>query len=154
MKFEYKQPTMKDSLYGKMYWEDFDYVGDWFSHVDDDVNGEHEVHIAAESQSEFMAVRNSHTVYKRLLADLPNIRRKTVLELLENEELGFAKNKHKKFAVEKIEKTLKLHSIKIYYDASAKIAFDSEMLGEDSDEFIFAYVEPDGELAEADIDFY
>lgn len=156
MEFNYRQPKLNDGLYGEMRWEDYDEDGEymWFADINDEVNGRFQVYIIADSPSEFMAVRNTHSTYKKLLADLPNIRRKSVLELVENEEIGFNKQRQKKFAVEKIEKTLELHSIKIFQDLSAIICFDSETLLGDSDEFIFTSIGSDGEVLESEIGFY
>jgi hypothetical protein len=156
MEFNYKQPKLKDNLYGEMLWEDYDEYGEymWFANIVDEVNGSFQVYIIADSSLDFMAVRNTHSTYKKLLADLPNIRKKTVLELLENEEIGFNKKRQKKIAIEKIDKTLELQSIKIYQDLSSTVCFDSETLLEDSDEFIFTLIGSDGEIVEAEIGFY
>lgn len=156
MEFNSRQPKIKDSLYGEMLWEDDDEDGEymWFADIEDEINGRFQVYIIAESPTEFMAVRNTHSTYKKLLADLPDIRKKTVLELIKNEEIEFDKKRQKDLAVKKIEETLELHSIKIYQDLRSTVCFDSETLLGDSDEFIFTLIGSDGKVLEAEIGFY
>ncbi|MGI9056874.1 MAG: hypothetical protein ACR2F2_13850 [Pyrinomonadaceae bacterium] len=156
MEFNSRQPKIKDSLYGEMLWEDDYEDGEymWFADIEDEINGQFQIYIIADSPSEFMAVRNTHSTYKKLLADLPNVRKKTVLDLIKNEEIEFNKKRQNNFAIEKIEKTLELHSIKIYQDLSSTVCFDSEMLLGDSDEFIFTLIGSDGKVLEAEIGFY
>lgn len=156
MEIEYKQPKLKDSLYGEMLWEDYDDGSEyfWFSNIADVSGEKFQIYIVAVSPLDFLAVRSTHSTYKKLIADLPEIRRKTISDLLKNEELNFVKKRQKNSAVEKIEKTLKLQSIKIYSDLSSVICFDSEMFEGETDEFIFTLIGSDGAFLEAEIDTY
>lgn len=155
MAIEFKQPKLKDSLYGEMRWEDdYDFDTYWFSRIDDELNGNHEVLIYANSSSDFMAVRGTHSTYRKILADLTKIKHQSSLYLLENEEdLRFEKSRHKDFAAKKIEAELQLFCIKIFSDLSSAVIFDSEMFDE-TDEFVFTLLDKTVEFIESSVDTF
>lgn len=142
------QPKLKDSVYGEMFWEDESEW--WFARVEDKRHGGFEIMIHCESPLNFFAVRNTHSTFRKLLDEIPSIKRKSVRELFENEEVRFQKARHKSQAAEMVEQKLELFSITIYEDLSAEVVFDSEMF-DDTDEFVFAHVDENGDLLEAAI---
>ncbi len=151
---EYKQPKMKDSLYGEMKWEDDFEETYWFSRIETDAESEHEILIYADSPTDFMAIRGTHSTYKRILSDLAKIKAESASYLLDNEQdLRFEKSRHKDFAAKKIESKLRLFCIKIFQDLSSTVIFDAEMLDE-TDEFVFTYLETNGEFIESSIDTF
>lgn len=155
MQINYKQPKLKDSLYGEMLWEDdSEFETYWFSRIKNEVEGTHELLIYADSPSDFMAIRGTHSTYHRILVDLAKIKHQSCLYLLENEkDLRFQRARHKKFAAQKIESELKLFCIKIFADLSSTVIFDSEMLSE-TDEFVFTLLENNGDFIESSIDTF
>jgi hypothetical protein len=154
MEIEYKQPKLKDSLYGEMLWEDDFEEQYWFARIKNNEVGEHEVLVYADSPTDFMFVRLTHSTYRKILENLAKIKHQSSLYLLKNEkDLPFEKNRHKEFVVKKIESGLQLFCIKIYQDLSSEVIFDSEMFDE-TDEFIFTALEPNGEFAESSIDTF
>lgn len=51
------RPKLKDSLYGEMYWEDWDVLENyWFAKIDNIPNERFELLINAASQADFLAV--------------------------------------------------------------------------------------------------
>ncbi len=151
MEIAYKQPKLKDKLYGEMFWEEVDeFHRFWFARMTDAAGERFELLIHADSPVDFLAVGMTHKTFRELLEQMASIRRKTVRDLIDNEEIAFEKTRHKKSATEMIEKTLKLFSIKIFGDLSAKICFDSEMFDE-TDEMIFTLIDKNGEFLEAEI---
>ncbi len=155
MEFEYKQPKLKDSIYGEMGWEDdIDFEQYWFARVENDVHGEYEVLIYADSPADFMAVRGTHSTYNRILTELSQIKLESIRYIIENaEDVRFQRSRQKEFAVKKIESGLRLFCVKIYQDLSSEVVFDSEMFDE-TDEFIFTDLTADGELVESSIDTF
>ena len=65
MEIEYKQSKFKDSLYGEMRWEDDFEETYWFSRIKDNDDSEHEILIYADSPTDFMATRGTHSTYKK-----------------------------------------------------------------------------------------
>jgi len=52
-----RRPKLKDSLYGEMYWEDWDeFENYWFAKIDNIPNERFELLINAASQADFLAV--------------------------------------------------------------------------------------------------
>lgn len=154
MPIEYKQPKLKDSLYGEMLWEnDFDETY-WFSRIRDAAIGEHEILIYADSPSDFMAVRGTHRTYQNILSGLAKIKSDSARYLLENErDLRFQKSRHKDFAAKKIEGELQIFCVKIFQDLSSTVIFDSEMFDE-TDEFVFTLLANDGGFIESSINTF
>lgn len=154
MPIEYKQPKLKDSLYGEMLWEDDFEDSHWFSTISDAATGEHEILIYADSPSDFMAVRGTHRTYQNILSNLAKIKSDSVKYLLENEpDVLFQKSRHKKFAAKKIEGELRLFCIKIFQNLSSTVIFDSEIFDE-TDEFVFTFLEDEGGFVESSIDTF
>ncbi|CAN5265389.1 hypothetical protein BH20ACI1_BH20ACI1_11360 [soil metagenome] len=142
---------LKDKIYGEMFWEEWDeFQSFWYAPMTIEADGKFDLLIHADSPLDFLAVGGTHKTFYKLLEDMPSIRKKTVRDLVENGEITFPKSKHKKTAMEMLEKELKLISIKIFGDLSAEIIFDAEMFDE-TDDVIFTLIDKDGEFIEAEI---
>ncbi len=158
METKYKQPKLKDSFYGEMFWQDFDEDSEthWFARIGNVPNEQFEVSIAAESPLDFMAVRNTYSTYKKLLADLPSIRQKTIEYILENIDECAENRTERKELRERLNQPLKLALITIYYDLSSTIEFAQEdYINVPFDELqdnLYALISDDGEFLEAGIE--
>ncbi len=158
MEIKYKQPKLKDNLYGEMFWQDWDEDLEkvWFARIDNVPNEEFEVLIETESPLDFIAVRNTHSTYKKLIADLPAIRQKTIDFILANIAEWADNRTERKALRERLNQPFKLYAIKIYYDLSSYIEFAEEdymnvPIDESRDNF-YALIDIKGEFIEAGIE--
>ena len=157
MEIKYKQPKLKDSLYGEMFWQNFDEDMEttWFARIENVPNERFEVLIEAESPLDFMAVRNTHSMYKKLLADLPLIRQKTIDFILENIDEWAENRTERKTLRERLNQPLKLSSITIYEDLSSSIEFSEEdyenLPFDEIQDNLYAAISSDGEFLEAGV---
>jgi len=152
MDFGYKQPKLKDKIYGQMYWDD---IGDdtfWFARMIDESGSDFDVLIYAESPVDFLVVSRTHSTYKRLIENITDILDKTVDKILENSRELFKKQRQRKGTGNFIKKTLRLYSIKIYPDLSATVEF-TEKISEDEDpeEIFFADFNGEGKFIDAGV---
>src|SRR5688500_10249873 len=134
-----RQSKLKDSLYGEMSWDDE--INVWFAPIENVPNESFEILIHSESPLNFFDVGNTHKVYRRLINDLPSIRRQAFRELIENNKRISAKRRERKFMADVLEKDVELFSIAIYEDLSAEIRFDAEFF---DDEFVVVIIDADG----------
>lgn len=143
------RPKLKDSLYGEMYWEDWDeFENCRFAKIDNVPNQSFELLINAASQADFLAVTGTHTTYKNLIENLVSIRSLMVQDILDNSRRLFKKERQRKFVGEKITQTLRLFRIKIFQDLSAEMQFAKNDL-ETSEEVFYALIDNEGNLTEA-----
>ena len=84
------QPKLKDSLYGQMIWDDEEFC--WFATVENVPNEDFQVYIYSDSPLNFLAVRNTHQTYQRLINDLASFRRRAMREMIETNKRIPAKN--------------------------------------------------------------
>ncbi len=158
MEIKYKQPKLKDSLYGEMFWQDFneDLETNWFARIENVPNEKFEVLIEAESPLDFMAVRNTHSTYKKLIADLPSIRQKMIEDILQNIDEWAETRTERKELRERLNQPLKLCSITIYEDLSSNIEFAEEgyedLPFDEVLDNLYALISNDGEFLEAGIE--
>lgn len=141
--------TLKDKIYGQMFWEEWD-EGEayWYAPMEGDGGERFELLIRADSALDFLMVAATHSTYKRLLENIKSIRDETVREVLENSRSLFKKKRQRDSAAETINKNLQLFSIKIYQDLSAEINFAGRD-EEDAEEVFYALIDADGNLTEA-----
>ena len=158
MEIKYKQPKLKDRLYGEMFWQDFDedVETNWFARIENVPNEQFEVSIEVDSPLDFMAVPNTYSTYKKLLADLPSIRQKTVEYILENIDEWAENRTERKELRERLNQPLKLALITISYDLSATVEFAEEdyknvSISESLDN-LYALISNNGEFLEAGIE--
>ena len=138
------QPKLKDGLYGQMIWDDEEFC--WLATIENVPNENFQVYVYSDSPLNFLAVRNTHRAYQRLIGDLASIRRQAMREMIETNKNIPAKKRERKFIAEVIEKELKVFSVSIYKDLSSAIHFDAEIFEE---EFIVAFIGANGEFLEA-----
>ncbi|MBA3693597.1 MAG: hypothetical protein H0W77_09200 [Acidobacteria bacterium] len=141
--------TLKDKIYGQMFWEEWD-EGEayWYAPMEGDGGERFELLIRADSALDFLMVAATHSTYKRLLENIKSICDETVREVLENSRSLFKKKRQRDSAAETINKNLQLFSIKIYQDLSAEINFAGRD-EEDAEEVFYALIDADGNLTEA-----
>ena len=157
MEIKYKQPKLKDSLYGSMFWEDLDEDtdGHWCAQIDFVPNEEFDLLIEAGSL-DFMAVRNTHSIVKKLIADIPSIRRQMIQAITDNLQDWADNRTERKEILERLKKNLKVFSLKIYYDLSSEIEFSEEgFLDRPIDEWgdnFYVLLDNKGEFLEAGIE--
>ncbi len=157
MEIKYKQPKLNDSLYGQMYWEDVDdeLEPHWFARIDSVPNEKFEVLIETDSPLDFMAIRNTHSTFKKLMADILSIRKRIIQDILGNLQ-NLVKNRSQRKSIgESLKKNLKISSVKIYYDLSSKIEFSEEgymdkYINELDDDF-YVLLDNEGNYLEAGI---
>jgi hypothetical protein len=158
MPIEYKQPKLKDSLYGQMFWEDFDEYTEphWFAKIKNVPNEEFDVIIETDSPLDFMAVRNTHSTYKKLVANLPSIRRQMIENILRNIDEWAENQTERKKLSESLKKPLQIFSIRIYYDLSSEIVFaENGYLDkpiQDWDDHFYVLLDKKGEFLEAGVE--
>ena len=146
-----RRPKLKDSLYGEMYWEDWDeFENYWFAKIDNIPNESFELLINAASQADFLAVRGTHPTYKNLIGNIASIRGQMVRDILEKSRHLFKNERQRKSVGEKITQTLHLFCIKIFQDLSAEMQFTESDL-ETSEEVFYALIDNEGNLTEAGI---
>lgn len=152
MEFGYKQPKLKDKIYGQMYWDDIGDDAFWFAKIIDESESDFDVLIYAESPVDFLAVSRTHSTYKRLIENITGILDKTVDNILENSRELFKKQRQRKGAGNNIKKNLRLYCIKVYPDLSATVEF-TEKVSEDEDpeEIFFADFDEEGKFIEAGV---
>ncbi len=141
--------TLKDKIYGQMFWEEWD-EGEayWYAPMEGDGGERFELLIRADSALDFLMVAATHSTYKRLLENIKSIRDETVREVLENSRSLFKKKRQRDSAAETINKNLRLFAIKIYQDLSAEINFAGQD-EEEAEEVFYALIDADGKLTEA-----
>ena len=141
--------TLKDKIYGQMFWEEWD-EGEayWYAPMEGDGGERFELLIRADSALDFLTVAATHSTYKRLLENIKSIRDETVREVLKNSRSLFKKKRQRDSAAETINKNLRLFSIKIHQDLSAEINFAGRD-EEDAEEVFYALIDADGNLTEA-----
>ena len=141
-----------------MFWQDFDEDVEttWFARIENVPNEKFEILIKTESTLDFMAVRNTHSTYKKLIADLPSIRQKTIDFILENIDEWAENRTERKELRERLNQPLNLFSITIYYDLSSNIEFAEEDYMnapfDESQDNLYALISNDGEFLEAGIE--
>lgn len=150
----FPRTKLKDSLYGEMFWEEWDdSEAYWYAPVKTDSGDDFSLLIRADSPSDFMAVRATHSTYKRLLEKVNSIRDEMIAEIMENSRLLLKKKRLRDSFGEAIKKKLELYSIKIYSDLFATVEFAQKVAeDEDTDEVFYALLDPDGTLIEAGIE--
>jgi len=158
MEIPYKQPKLKDSLYGQMFWEDFDEISEphWFAKIENVPNEEFDVCIETDSPLDFMAVRNSHSTYKKLVENLSSIRRQMIEDILHNIDQWAENRTERKQISASLKKPLKLFSLRIYYDLSSEIVFaEAGYLDkpiQDWDDRFYVLLDNKGEFLEAGVE--
>ena len=156
MEIKYKQPKLKDSLYGSMFWEDLDEDtdGHWCASIKFVPSEEFDLLIET-APLDFMAVRNTHSIYKKLIADIPSIRRRMIQEILHDLPDIVKDRSHRKSIVERLKKNLNIFSIRIYYDLSSEIEFAEEGFMdraiEDLEDNFYVLLDNKGDFSEAGI---
>lgn len=147
-----RRPKLKDGLYGEMYWNDWDdFESHWFSRIENIPNEDFDLLIAADSQTDFLAVRGTHATFKKLLENIDEIRGQMIENILKNARELFQKNRQRKSAAETLKQKVRLYSIIIYQDLSAELNF-AEKDDEDPDELFYATIDEKGILVEAGIE--
>ncbi|MDQ3375088.1 MAG: hypothetical protein M3521_14530 [Acidobacteriota bacterium] len=141
--------TLKDKIYGQMFWEEWD-EGEayWYAPMEGDGGERFELLIRADSALDFLTVAATHSTYKRLLENIKSIRDETVREVLKNSRSLFKKKRQRDSAAETINKNLRLFSTKIHQDLSAEINFAGQD-EEEAEEVFYALIDADGNLTEA-----
>ena len=141
--------TLKDKVYGQMFWEEWDEdEAYWYAPMKSDDGERFELLIRAASPMDFLTVAVTHSTYKRLLENIKSIRDKTVREVLENSGALFKKKRQKNSVAETIKNNLRLFSIKIYQDLSAEINYAGRD-EEDAEEVFYALIDAEGNFTEA-----
>ena len=148
------RPTLKDKVYGEMFWEEWDEdEAYWYAPIKDATGNQFSLLIRADSPSDFMTVGGTYSTYKRLLENVSSIRDEMVDDIMENSHQLFKKQRQRQSAGEVIKKNLKLFSIKIYSDLSAEFGFIGNVAeDEDPDETFYALVDTEGNVTEAGIE--
>ena len=140
-----------------IHWEDLDEDtdGHWCAQIDFVPNEEFDLLIEAGSL-DFMAVRNTHSIVKKLIADIPSIRQQMIQNITENLQDWADNRTDRKEILERLKKNLKVFSIKIYYDLSSEIEFSEEgFLDRPIDEWgdnFYVVLDTKGEFLEAGIE--
>lgn len=150
----FERTKLKDALYGEMFWEEWDESeAYWSVQVKTDSGDDFSLLISADSPSDFMAVRMTHSTYKRILENVNSIRDEMIAEIMENSRRLLKKKRQRDSFAELIKKKLGLFSIKIYSNLSATVEF-AEKVAEDEDhsEVFYALLDADGKLSEAGIE--
>jgi hypothetical protein len=153
MEFAFKQPKLKDSLYGEMFWEDFDeYQSFWYAPMKTEKGERFDLLIRADSQADFLAVRGTHATYRRIMERLDAICDEMLGEIL-RDSLLLKKRRQRDSAAEKMKKSLRLFAIKIAGDLSAEVQF-VERVGETEDpgEVFYAVLDPKGNLDDVGVE--
>lgn len=155
MEIEYKQPKLKDKIYGEMFWEDWDEdEAFWYAPMTDAKTGErYDLLIGAVSPVDFLAVSATHSTFGKLSERLDAIRDEMMAEILEKSRRLFKKQRQRASFGEAVKKSLRLYSIKIFQDLSATVEF-VPVVPEDEDppEKFYALLDADGDLIEAGIE--
>jgi len=147
------RPKLKDKVYGEMFWEEWDEDESyWYAPIENEANDRFALLIRADSPTDFLAVGFTHSTYRRIIANIPNILDETVAEIMENSRELFKKKRQRNSAGEVIKKNLQIFSIKIYSDLSAEVEFVGRVAeDEDPDEVFYALLDTEGNLTEAGI---
>jgi hypothetical protein len=154
MEIEYKQPKLKDKLYGEIFWDDWDEEESfWYAPMKTDSGERFDLLIRADSPTDFMTVGRTHSTYRKTLENLASIRDEMRADILENSRRVFKKKRERDSFGEALKKNLRLFSVKIYSDLSAEVAF-APVVGEDEDpdETFYALLDKEGEMIEAGIE--
>ena len=157
MEIKYKQPKLTDSLYGQMFWEDWDDETEphWFARIDFIPNEAFEVLIETDSPLDFMAVRHTHPTFKKLMSEFSSIRNQMIQNILDNLN-DWAENRTERRALaELLKKPLKIFSVTIYDDLSSEIEFAEDgyreiAISEANDNF-YALIDKEGNFVEAGV---
>lgn len=71
MEIVYKQPKLKDKVYGAMFWEGLDEDEMfWYAPVKTAAGERFDLLICAESQTNFLAVAGTHSTHRRIIENL------------------------------------------------------------------------------------
>ena len=149
-----QRPRLKDSLYGEMFWEDWDEdEAYWYAPMKNESGDLFSLLIRADSQADFLAVAGTRQTYQKLLQNLGSIRDEMMGEIMENSRRLFKKKRQRDSAGETIKKNLRLFSIKIFSDLSSEVSFVG-IVAEDKepDETFYALLDENCELIEAGIE--
>ncbi len=148
-----QRPKLKDSLYGEMFWDDWDEEQSyWYAPIATDSGEKFDLLICADSQADFLAVAGTRKTYHKLLQNLDSIRDEMVGEILENSGL-LKKKRQRNSAEETIKKNLRLFSVKIFQDLSSTVEFVEKVPDdEDPNETFYALLDENCELLEAGIE--
>ena len=146
------RPTLKDKIYGQMFWEEWDEDESyWYAPMEGEAGEQFSLLIRAASPVDFLTVGGTHSTYQRLLENIKTIREETVREVLENSRQLFKKKRQRDSFGDVLKKNLKLFSIKIYQDLSAEVEFADRKEDEDVEEVFYALIDNQGNFAEAGI---
>lgn len=137
--------TLRDKIYGEMNWDDESFC--WVSFIENVPNEEFQICVYAETPLDFLAVRNTHQTYERLIGEISRIRQRAMREMIENDKRLSPKKRERKVMANIIEKELKLASIEIFEDLSADVFFDSDIFVEG--ELIKVMIGANGEFLKA-----
>ncbi len=137
--------TLRDKIYGEMNWDDETFC--WISFIENVPNEEFQICVYAETPLDFLAVRNTHQTYERLIGEISQIRHRAMREIIENNNRISPKKRERRIVANIIEKELKLGSIEIFDDLSADVFFDSDIF--DEGELIKAVIGANGEFLKA-----
>ncbi len=137
--------TLRDKIYGEMNWDDESFC--WVTFIENVPNEEFQVCIYAETPLDFLAVRNTHQTYERLIGEISRIRHWAMREIIENNNRISSKKRERKVMANIIEKELKLGYIEIFDDLSAEVYFDSDIFVEG--ELIKVVIGANGEFLKA-----
>lgn len=147
-----RRPKLKDGLYGVMYWNDWDdFENHWFARIENVPNEDFDLLVIAESQADFLAVGGTHATYKKLLANIDELRGQMIGNILEKMRELFKKTRQRKSAAETLKQKMRLYSITIYQDLSAELQF-AERDDEDPEELFYATIDKTGILVEAGVE--
>ncbi len=149
-----QRPKLKDSLYGEMFWDDWDEEQSyWYAPIAMDSGEKFDLLICADSQADFLAVAGTRQTYQKLLQNLGSIRDEMMDEIMENSRQLFKKKRQRDSAGEVIKKNLRLFSIKIFSDLSSEVSFVGKVAeDEDPDETFYALLDENCEMLEAGIE--
>lgn len=137
--------TLRDKIYGEMNWDDESFC--WVTFIENVPNEEFQVCIYAETPLDFLAVRNTHQTYERLIGEISRIRQWAMREMIENNNRISSKKRERKLIANIIGKELKLGYIEIFDDLSAEVYFDSDIFVEG--ELIKVVIGANGEFLKA-----
>lgn len=136
-----------------MFWEEWDEDESyWYAPMENEPGNSFSLLIRADSPTDFLAVGFTHSAYRRIIENIPNILDETVAKIMENSRVLFKKKRQMNSAGEVIKKNLRLFSIKIYSDLSAEVEFVGRVAeDEDPEEVFYALLDTEGNLTEAGI---
>ena len=140
-------PNLQDKLYGEMKWDDEEFC--WFSFVEVVPGDRIQVCVYAETPLDFLAVRNTHQTYNRLLDKTIELRQRAMREIIGNNTKISPKKRERQFMANMLEKELRLFSVMIYEDLSATVYFDAEIFEED--ELVQVLIGANGEFLQASV---